>query len=112
MMAAILRDAVRGEGISIVEEVGDRADLSDVVARRGAQVIIVPTEGSGVARQYHELLRQTPDLKILTIAAVSHSTDLYELRLLGNNVGRQDVVAAIRAVVAGDDRSAEESPPT
>jgi hypothetical protein len=99
MMAEIVRDAVRGEGIRIVGEVRDRADLSDVVIRRAVQVIIVPTDASGVARQYHELLRRTPELKILTVAAVSHSTDLYELRLLGHNVGRRDVVTAIRAVV-------------
>ncbi len=109
MVAAIIRDAVRGEGIHIVDEVGDHADLSDVVVRRRAQVIIVPTDVSGVAQQYHELLRQVPNLKILTIAAVSHSTDLYELRLLGNNVGRRGVVAAIRAVV-GDEFSADQSP--
>ena len=109
MMAEIIRDAVRGEGIRIVDEVRDRADLSDAVMRRAAQVIIVPTDASGVARQYHDLLRRAPDLKILTIVAVSHGTDLYELRLLGNNVGRRDVVAAIRAVV-GERPSADASP--
>jgi hypothetical protein len=100
MMAAIVRDAVRGEGIRIVDEVEARADLSDVVSREDAQVVIVPTDASGVARQYHELLSRSPGLKILTIAAVAHSADLYELRLLGNNVSLRDVVGAIRAVVA------------
>jgi hypothetical protein len=109
MMAAVVRDAVRGEGIRIVDELGDRAELSEVVARRGAQVLIVPTEDSGVALQYHELLRQTPGLKIMTIAAVSHSADLYEIRLLGNNVGQRDVVSAIRALVGRDSFSADRS---
>ena len=112
MVAAIVRDAVRGEGIRVVDEVVNRRDLSDVVAQRDAQVIIVPTESSGVARQYHELLGRIPDLKILTIAAVPQGADLYELRLLGNNVGRHDVVAAIRAVMRGDDAVTDHSPPT
>lgn len=109
MMAAIVRDAVRGEGIRIVDELGNRAELSEVVARQGAQVLIVPTEGSGVALQYHELLHRIPGLKILTIAAVSHSADLYEIRLLGNNVGQRDVVSAIRAVVGSDDSPIDRS---
>jgi hypothetical protein len=99
VVAAIVRDAVTGEDIRIVAEVGGRSDLSDVVARGRAQVMIVPTEASGVARHYHDLLRRSPDLKILTIAAVAHSADLYELRLLGTNVGRRGVVSAIRAVI-------------
>jgi hypothetical protein len=111
LVAAIVRDAVRGGDIQIVDEIGNRAELSDVVARQRADVVIVPTEGSGVARQYHELLCRNPDLKILTIAAVSHSTDLYELRLLGNNIGQRGVVAAIRGVMGDGIRSAGESPP-
>jgi hypothetical protein len=99
VVAAIVRDAVSSEDIRIVDEVGGRSDLSELVARRRAQVMIVPTEASGVARHYHDLLRRSPDLKILTIAAVAHSADLYELRLLGTNVGRLGVVAAIRAVM-------------
>jgi hypothetical protein len=98
VVAAIVRDAVTGEGIRIVAEVGGRSDLSEVVTRREAQVMIVPADASGVARHYHDLLRRSPDLKILTVAAVEHSADLYELRLLGTNVGRRGVVAAIRAV--------------
>jgi hypothetical protein len=107
MVAAIVRDAVTGEGICIVDEVSGRPDLPELVGRHRAQVMIVPADASGVSRQYYELLRQTPGLKILTLAAVSHSADVYELRLLGTNVGRRGVVAAIRAVTgdAVTDRS-------
>lgn len=101
MVGAILRDAVRGEGIRIVDEVKDHTELAEVVARQRADVVIVPTEASGVAQQHHELLRSNPDLKILTVASGSRSADLYELRLLGSNVGQRGVVAAIRAVMEG-----------
>jgi hypothetical protein len=102
MVAALVRDAVRGEGIVVLEELRSCADLAGVLERRDAQVLIVPAEASGVAPQYHEMLGRVPGLRVLTIAAVPHSTDLYELRLLGNNVGRSDVVAAIRGVMAED----------
>ena len=103
MVAALVRDAVRGKGIQVLEEVSNCADLTAVVARQEAEVLIVPAEASGVALQYHEMLRRIRGLRILTIAVVPHSTDLYELRLLGNNVGRSDVVAAIRGVVDEND---------
>jgi hypothetical protein len=109
MVAALVRDAVRGEGIHIVDEVEHRADLSDIITRGDVQVVIVPTDASGVARHYHDLLRRSPDLKVLTIATMARGADLYEVRLLGTNVGRRDVVAAIRAVVGGDDLTPDES---
>ena len=109
MVAALVRDAVRGEGIHIVDEVEHRADLSDIITRGDVQVVIVPTDASGVARHYHDLLRRSPDLKVLTIATMARGADLYEVRLLGTNVGRRDVVAAIRAVVGGADLTPDKS---
>jgi hypothetical protein len=110
MVAAIVRDAVTGEGIRIVDEVNGRPDLPGLVSRWAAHVMIVPADASGVARQYHELLRRMPGLKILTLAAVSHSADVYELRMLGTNVGRRGVVAAIRAVTADAAPGRSQSP--
>jgi hypothetical protein len=99
VVAAILKDAAGDTGIRIVEPVTDRKTLSEVVAREHADVVIVPTEKSGFARQYHELLQRNPEVKVLTIAIVSRSADLYELCFLGKNIGERGVVEAIRAVM-------------
>lgn len=112
IVTAIVRDAVREESIRIVDEVREPAELLEVVTRRRADVVIVPNETSGVARRHHELLRRRPGLRILTIAAMHDGADLFELRLLGSNVGRLGVVAAIRRVMGDRASSAGESSPT
>jgi hypothetical protein len=99
VVAAIVKDAIDGPSIQIVAEAADRTDLSELVTSKRADVVIVPTEKSAVARQYHELLQQNPGVKVLTIASDSSSADLYELCFLGRNIGCRGVVEAIRIIV-------------
>ena len=99
MMAAIIREAVHNAGMEVVEV----ADYSEAVRLalegHGADVVIVPTARTELTEAQGRMLRANPNLKVLTISASAHSADLFELRLLGADVGRSGIVEAIREVI-------------
>lgn len=66
----------------------------------GVAVIIVPTASTGLVGVYTEALCQNPSIKCLAICVSPRRADLFELRLLGTDVGRDGVVEAIYAAVA------------
>lgn len=99
MVAGIVRGALLEAGIDVVGEFSDEREPASALDRWAADVVIVPTESSGVAQAYHDLLRARPRVKILALTTTAQRADLYELRLLGGNVGLQGVVAAVRSVI-------------
>ena len=99
MVAEIIQGALREAGIDVVGELLNGHEPSSALDHWAADVVIVPTDSSGVAHTYHDLLRSYPRVKVLTLTTTAKRADLYELRLLGSNVGLQGVVAAVRSVV-------------
>ena len=61
-----------------------------------ADVVIVPTESAELAAWGRVLLHSHKRIKILTLSTNADHADLFELRLVGSNVGVQGVVAAVR----------------
>jgi hypothetical protein len=66
-----------------------------------ADVVILPGERSSIPARCHALLQRGARTKVLTLMADAERADLYELRLVGSNVGLEGVVAAVRAVAHG-----------
>jgi len=66
-----------------------------------ADVVILPGERSAIPPLCQELLQAGERTKILTLMTDAEQADLYELRLVGSNVGLEGVVAAVRAVAHG-----------
>lgn len=61
-------------------------------------VVIVPTDATGIQPRSCDLLQSRPKMKMLTLSTKAEHIDLFELRLVGTNIGLQGVVAAVRSV--------------
>src|SRR5262245_5452585 len=100
MMGVLIRAALDGTEMIVI----DASTYEDAVRMLGSiegiGVVIVPTSATGLLDAYTEALCQHPGVKCLTVSASPQRADLFELRLLGTNVGRNDVVEAIRAAIA------------
>jgi len=98
-------------GFTIIE--CERSDeLLAAVREKRADIVIVAASAAGVADACYDLLQRRPDVKLLTIASGSGHADLFELRLLGVNVGAQGVIGALRAVSVGRDEPPADAMPT
>ena len=98
LVTEMLRRALRDARIDVVVVREDPQEWSphDVIA----DVLIVPTELTELAAWGRELLRSRTQMKILTLSTDSDHADLFELRLVGSNVGVQGVVAAVRSAAS------------
>ena len=108
LQAGIVRLALLDGGIEVVAEVSDRTELAGVLAAAGGEVIIVPTDRSGIATEYHRLLQRHPHLHLMTLNVAADRADLFELRSVGNNVGSADIARAVRAMVRAALRRVED----
>ena len=100
MIAVLIRDALDEFGLAVEEaSTYDEAILLSTDAP-GISVVIVPTVSTGLHEAYTESLRQNPSLRCLAISPLPQRVDLFELRLIGADVGRQEVVEAIQAAIS------------
>jgi hypothetical protein len=63
------------------------------------EVVLVPAEEAGVSRPYSELLNLGYPLRVMPVDVVRRGANVYELRLLGRNIGSRDLVTLIRSLV-------------
>jgi len=99
MVARMIRNALEDAGMLVIERRFDR-ESAPLESGWEPDVVIVSGKSAGVPPRYHDLVRRHPHLKLLAVTAAADRADLYELRLLGTNVGYQGVVTAVRSVVA------------
>jgi hypothetical protein len=66
-----------------------------------ADVVILPGERRAIPERCQALLQRGARTKVLTLMTDAEQADVYELRLVGSNVGLDGVVAAVRAVAHG-----------
>ena len=95
LVIEMLRRALVDAGIDVVTLAESAAGWPDC---RTVDVMIVPTDGDGIQPRSCDLLRRRPRTKMLTLSTETDHADLFELRLVGTNVGLQGVVAAVRSV--------------
>lgn len=95
LVTDILRRALTDARIDVVVLNGAPREWSQ--ADLIADVVIVPTELTELAAWGCDLLRSRARIKILSLSTSADHADLYELRLVGSNVGVQGVVAAVRS---------------
>ena len=86
--------------MTVVEVADYREAIGFVTEHSGIVVVIVPHRSLGLPEAYAEALRRNSGVRFLTIAATADRADLFEVRLLGSDVGRQGVVDAIKVAIA------------
>ena len=91
LVSEMLRRALRGADVNVVELRDPQMSLDAAVG----DVLIVPSESVGIRALYRHVLREHPAMRMLTLAASGDRADLYELRLVGSDVGVDGVVAAV-----------------
>jgi hypothetical protein len=100
MMAVFIRQALEQTGMTVVETTTCERALELAAASRGIAVMIVPTSAAGFIGEYSDALGSNPAVRCLTISESPRRADLFELRLIGADVGPYGVVEAVAAAVA------------
>jgi DNA-binding NarL/FixJ family response regulator len=100
IMAGFIRAALEQTGMSVVETTTCEKALALAAASSGIGVMIVPTHAAGFIGAYSDALGSNPAVRCLTISQSTRRADLFELRLLGADVGPCGVVEAVAAAVA------------
>ena len=97
VVAAMVRRALTDADIDVSaltrDPPGSNAEEPDVV--------ILPGERRKIPSACQTLLERGARTRVLTLMTDPEQADLYELRLVGSNVGLEGVVAAVRAVAQG-----------
>ena len=92
----IIRDALVRHGIEVAAEVVACDSLESVVESTRSDLIVIPFRRAPLAAEYHELLRQYPGVRLMMLTADRDGADLFEVRLLGSDVGSDDFVDSVR----------------
>ena len=100
LQAGIVRNALARGGIEVAAEVNTADAVAGVVDTTRSQLVIIPASGARLAAHYHRLLTEHPAVRLITLSVAAGSADLFEVRLVGNDVGSTDMVEAIRAALA------------
>jgi len=95
LVMEMLRRSLVDAGIDVVTLAESAAGWADCAT---VDVVIVPTDAAGIQARSCDLLRSRSRMKMLTLSTETDHADLFELRLVGTNVGLQGVVAAVRSV--------------
>ena len=95
MLRILIRAALCETEMIVTEATTYAEAVSMLGSIAGTGVVIVPTAATGLANAYTEAVCQDPHVKCLPVSTSPRRTDLFELRLLGADVGRRDVVDAI-----------------
>jgi hypothetical protein len=98
VVAEIVRQALVDADIDVFAL---NQELSSKENEPAADVVILPGERGAIPAQCQRLLARGARTRVLTLMTDAERADLYELRLVGSNVGVEGVVAAVRAVVQG-----------
>jgi hypothetical protein len=108
VVASFVRATLREAGMEIVAESHGFGDGTRFGSRGvDADVVIVRTTSTGLADVYADTLRSNANLKILTLSASSHEANVFQLRLLGADVGTTGLVEAIRRLMQDTPPSAD-----
>ncbi|MGH8286393.1 MAG: hypothetical protein ACRETT_11580 [Steroidobacteraceae bacterium] len=100
IMAAFIRSALERRGMTVVEAATCEKALTLAVESDGIGVMIVPTTAAGFLNAYSDALFRNPTVRCLTVSESPRRADLFELRLVGADVGRYGVVEAVEAAIA------------
>jgi len=100
MMAILIRAALDETGIAVEEASTYEQAVLLAASAPGIGVVIVPTASTGLHTAYTEGLLGNPSVRCLTVSAYPQQVDLFELRLLGTDVGRHGVLEAIQLAIA------------
>lgn len=100
MMAVLIRAALDETGMTVMEASTYQDAVLLATGAPGFGVVIVPSASAGLREAYTDALCRNPSVKCLTVSASPQRADLFELRLLGTDVGRHGVVEAIQAAIA------------
>src|SRR5262245_55780937 len=105
MIAESIRAALVGSRMTVLEKTYSYQEAVLVAARaEGVGIVIVPTASTGVREAYTEPLCRNPSVRCLTVSVSPEGADLFELRLLGTDVGLRNVVEAIQTAIASPAR--------
>lgn len=99
MLGVVIRASLDGTGIPVTE-VGTWSEALEHAARDSEAVVVVaPAASIGLSDEYAGALLANPRLRILTVTASQEHASVFELRILGVDVGCQDVAHAIRTAI-------------
>jgi hypothetical protein len=101
LQAGIVRHALSRGGIEVAAEVRDAEAVAGAVAATRSDLVIIPAHRARLGPHYHHLLRDHPEVRLITLSVAGGAADLFEVRLVGNDVGSTDMVDAIQAALAG-----------
>lgn len=99
VVASIIGDALEDAGMRVVIARSSREAFQRVARRSAPSVIIVPAEATAVADACARALSVNGSVRVLSLSTSPRRADLFELRLLGRDVGRNGVVEAVRAAI-------------
>jgi DNA-binding NarL/FixJ family response regulator len=104
MLCDIIEDVVTREpDMAVVGRLSSREELGSVVAKTGAQVVVLGLSDSGVPDDCRALLRSHPQTRVLGVASAGRQGVLYELRPIEAPLGELSpdrLVQAIRTAEA------------
>src|SRR5262245_23994771 len=92
MMVGLMQAALDKSGMSVMRASTYQEAVLLATETPGIGVVIVPTASTGLRDAFADALCRNPSVKCLTVSASPHRADLFELRLLGTDVGRHGVV--------------------
>jgi hypothetical protein len=101
MMRMLIRAALEDTGMEVLEANSYEEALRLGTQADGIAVVIVPTGATGLREKYTMELRRNRAVRCLTLSVSRQHVDLFELRLVGADVGRKGVVEAIQIALAG-----------